>query len=65
MHYDAIPGVVYTNPEVAGAGLTEAEAEEQQRRPSRAAVSRISCQVIYACVPNGRRVRDGRGFRTA
>ncbi|MBO4427005.1 MAG: dihydrolipoyl dehydrogenase [Bacteroidales bacterium] len=27
MHYNAIPGVVYTNPEVAAAGLTEAEAE--------------------------------------
>ena len=27
MRYDAIPGVVYTNPEVAGAGLTEAEAK--------------------------------------
>ena len=27
MSYDAIPGVVYTNPEVAGAGLTEVEAE--------------------------------------
>ena len=26
MHYNAVPGVVYTNPEVAGAGLTEAEA---------------------------------------
>ena len=26
MRYDAIPGVVYTNPEVAGAGVTEAEA---------------------------------------
>ena len=26
MRYNAIPGVVYTNPEVAGAGLTEAEA---------------------------------------
>ena len=26
MRYDAIPGVVYTNPEVAGTGLTEAEA---------------------------------------
>jgi dihydrolipoamide dehydrogenase len=29
MHYNAIPGVVYTNPEVAGAGLTEAEAARQ------------------------------------
>lgn len=26
MRYNAIPGVVYTNPEVAGAGVTEAEA---------------------------------------
>ena len=26
MRYDAIPGVVYTNPEVAGTGVTEAEA---------------------------------------
>ena len=26
MRYDAIPGVVYTNPEVSGVGLTEAEA---------------------------------------
>jgi dihydrolipoamide dehydrogenase len=26
MRYNAVPGVVYTNPEVAGAGLTEAEA---------------------------------------
>ena len=29
MHYNAIPGGVYTNPEVAGAGLTEAEAARQ------------------------------------
>ena len=29
MRYDAIPGVVYTNPEVAGAGLTEAEAKQK------------------------------------
>jgi len=27
MRYDAIPGVVYTNPEVAGAGLTEEQAK--------------------------------------
>ena len=27
MRYNAIPGVVYTNPEVAGAGMTEAEAK--------------------------------------
>lgn len=27
MRYNAIPGVVYTNPEVAGAGITEAEAK--------------------------------------
>ena len=26
MRYDAIPGVVYTNPEVAGVGITEEEA---------------------------------------
>ena len=29
MHYNAIPGVVYTNPEVAGVGLTEAEAQRK------------------------------------
>ena len=29
MRYNAIPGVVYTNPEVAGVGLTEAEAEKK------------------------------------
>lgn len=29
MHYNAIPGVVYTNPEVAGVGLTEAEASSR------------------------------------
>ena len=29
MRYDAIPGIVYTNPEVAGVGLTEAQAEAQ------------------------------------
>jgi len=29
MLYDAIPGVVYTNPEVAGVGLTEAEASSR------------------------------------
>ena len=29
MHYSAIPGVVYTNPEVAGVGVTEAEAARQ------------------------------------
>lgn len=27
MRYDAIPGIVYTNPEVAGVGLTEEQAE--------------------------------------
>ncbi|MBR7005208.1 MAG: dihydrolipoyl dehydrogenase [Bacteroidales bacterium] len=27
MRYNAVPGVVYTNPEVAGAGITEAEAK--------------------------------------
>ena len=26
MRYDAIPGIVYTNPEVAGVGLTEEQA---------------------------------------
>lgn len=29
MRYDAIPGVVYTNPEVAGTGLTESEAAKK------------------------------------
>lgn len=29
MRYNAIPGVVYTNPEVAGVGLTQEEAEKQ------------------------------------
>ena len=29
MRYDAIPGVVYTNPEVAGVGVTEAEAQKK------------------------------------
>ena len=29
MVYDAIPGIVYTNPEMAGVGLTEAQAQQQ------------------------------------
>ena len=29
MHYRAIPGIVYTNPEVAGVGLSEAQAQQQ------------------------------------
>ena len=29
MRYNAIPGVVYTNPEVAGAGITEEDAKKQ------------------------------------
>ena len=29
MCYNAIPGIVYTNPEVAGVGLTEAQAQQQ------------------------------------
>ena len=29
MTYPAIPGIVYTNPEVAGVGLTEAQAQQQ------------------------------------
>ena len=31
MRYDAIPGIVYTNPEVAGVGITEQEAGEDVR----------------------------------
>lgn len=29
MHYNAIPGIVYTNPEVAGVGFTEAQAQQK------------------------------------
>ena len=29
MSYDAIPGIVYTNPEVAGVGLTEVQAQQR------------------------------------
>jgi dihydrolipoamide dehydrogenase len=29
VNYDAIPGIIYTNPELAGVGLTEDEAKEQ------------------------------------
>ena len=29
MSYDAIPGIVYTNPEMAGVGLTEAQAQQR------------------------------------
>ena len=29
MNYDAIPGIVYTNPEVAGVGITEDQARQQ------------------------------------
>lgn len=29
MSYNAIPGIVYTNPEVAGVGITEAEAQQR------------------------------------
>ena len=29
MSYNAIPGIVYTNPEVAGVGITEAQAQQQ------------------------------------
>ena len=31
MRYDAIPGIVYTNPEVAGVGLTEEQAKASGR----------------------------------
>ena len=31
MEYNAIPGIVYTNPEVSGVGLTEEQAQEQGR----------------------------------
>lgn len=31
MRYDVIPGVIYTNPEVAGVGMTEAQLEAQGR----------------------------------
>lgn len=34
MRYDAIPGVVYTNPEVAGVGLTEEQAKASGREYS-------------------------------
>lgn len=30
MRYDAIPGIVYTNPEVAGVGITEEEAQKRE-----------------------------------
>src|SRR5437588_4642607 len=29
VNYDAIPGIIYTNPELAGVGLTEAQAKEK------------------------------------
>src|SRR5258707_10897551 len=30
VNYDAIPGIIYTNPELAGVGLTEDQAKEKE-----------------------------------